>query len=166
MISDISLSLTYFTVHCNDLVHLCFCQWDYLILFYEWGVFHCLAVSLHLHFSASGLVDWFSLSAVINSAALNIGVHESFQIMIFFRIWAQEWDFWIICYQCVEYFKEPPCCFPQWLHPFTPHQECRKIPFCLQPLQYLFLVDLSDDGHSDHGEVIFQCCFDWHWFDN
>ena len=43
-----------------------------------------------------------------------------------------------------------------------PHQECRKIPFCLQPLQYLFLVDLSDDGHSDHGEAIFQCCFDLH----
>ena len=28
------------------------------------------------------------------------------------------------------------------------------------PLQKLFFVDLSGDGHSDHGEVIPQCCFD------
>ena len=43
-----------------------------------------------------------------------------------------------------------------------PHQECRKIPFCLQALQHLIFVDLSDDGHSDRGVVIPQCCFDLH----
>ena len=41
-------------------------------------------------------------------------------------------------------FREPPCCFPQWLHPFTPHQECRKIPFvsdlCSMYSLWLFLM--------------------------
>jgi len=85
VISDgISLSLIDFTVHGHVLVHLC-CSKDiiYLILFYEWGVFLYLVVSLSLHFSIPDLVGWFSISTLINSAALNKGVHKSFQIMIF-----------------------------------------------------------------------------------
>ena len=66
------------------LVHLgCSKDIIYLILFNEWGVFQYLVVSLSLHFSIPDLFGWFSISALINSAALNIGVHKSFQIMIF-----------------------------------------------------------------------------------
>ena len=40
-------------------------------------------------------------------------------------------------------FKEPPNCFPQWLHQFTFSQQCMKFPFTLHPHQHLlFLVFL------------------------
>ena len=50
--------------------------------------------------------------------------------------------------------KEPPCC--THLHP---HKECRRIPFCLHPLQPIFSVDILDGGHSDLWEGIFHGSF-------
>ena len=39
-----------------------------------------------------------SFLATVNSAAMNIGVHVSFQIRVFFFFWiyTQEWNCWII----------------------------------------------------------------------
>lgn len=34
------------------------------------------------------------------------------------------------------------------------------IPFSARPLQYLFFVDLSDDGHCGQCEVITHCSLD------
>ena len=45
-----------------------------------------------IHSSADGYLGRFYVLAIINSAALNSGVHVSFQIMIFLWIDAQEWD--------------------------------------------------------------------------
>ena len=39
---------------------------------------------------------YFRILAIINSAAVNTGVHVSFQISFHcFRIYAQEWDCWV-----------------------------------------------------------------------
>ena len=125
-----------------------------------WGVFQYLAVSLSLHFSLSGPVGWFFISALVNSATLNIGVHEAFQIMIFFflHVWAQDWDCWIMRYLCVELLRNLHAVFHSGCTHLYPHQECGKTPFCLWPLQHLNFVAFSDDGRSGHGEVIPQCC--------
>ena len=161
----LSLSLIYFTAHGNIFVHLCYCQWHYLILFYEWGVFQCLFVSLSLHFSVSGL-GWFSISALVNSAGLNIGVHKSFQIMIFSISEPKNGIAGSYSACVLSFLRNLLAVFhSDWTH-LHPHQERRKIPFCFQALQHLIFVALSDDGHSDHGEVIPQCCFDLHWSDN
>ena len=41
-----------------------------------------------------------------------------------------------------------------------PHQDCRRIPICLYPLQPIFSVDVLDGGHSDLWEGIFHGSFD------
>ena len=61
-----------------------------------------------IHLSISEYLDCFLVLAVVNNAAINNGVHVSFQIMVFSG-YAQEWDFWIIWHLNVcFFFKEPP----------------------------------------------------------
>ena len=38
--------------------------------------------------------------AIVSFAAMNIGVHESFQGIVFFQIYAQDWNCWIIWKLC------------------------------------------------------------------
>ena len=39
------------------------------------------------------------------------------------------------------------------------HQQCRRGPFYLHPLQYLLFMDFFDDSHSGWCEVISHCSF-------
>ena len=42
----------------------------------------------------SGHLGRLHVLAIVNSAAMNTGVHVSFQIKSFLQIYAQEWDCW------------------------------------------------------------------------
>ena len=43
------------------------------------------------------------------------------------------------------------------------HQQCRRVPFSTPSLAFV-IHRLFNDGHSDWGEVVPHCCFDFHFF--
>ena len=56
-------------------------------------------------------IGCFHVLVIVNSAAVNVGVHASFQVS-FIWVYVKEWDCWIIWKLCFEFFQDTPCCFP------------------------------------------------------
>ena len=107
----------------------------------------CVCVSHLLYpFICQWTLRLFPCLVIVNDASTNIGVHVSCQIN-FLWIYPQKWNQQIIWQLYFQFFKEPPFCFPQWLHQLT-------FPPIVQREHtissiFFFFCRLYNDGHSD-----------------
>ena len=77
------LCLTYFTQYDNLQVHPCCCKWHYFVLFLQLSNIPLCICTTSIHSSVDGHLGCSHVLAVVNSAAVNSGVHISFRIMVF-----------------------------------------------------------------------------------
>ena len=115
-------------------------KWPYFIHFYGWIVFHLTYIeNIFIHSSVGAHLGCLHVLAVVNSAAMNIGVHVTLWIIALSEYVPRSGVAGSYGNSSFSFWRNLHTVYHSGYISLHSHQQCRKILFSPYPLHHLFV---------------------------